>query len=301
MKHLALWICYSTLGSVPAWGQTPRPAMVVIAPHPDDAEASCGGLIANAAAAGQEVVVLSMTALARVRGYESDVAFAEGYMKARSSSGLGGRSGKTVKTLGGTTSERPAAKGLPEAADERVVFFGDSITERWAATVPAFFKGRPYLARGIAGQTTAQMRARFHRDVIALEPQAVVILAGTNDIAGNGGPYRQEDTFGNLVAMVELARAHHIRVVLASILPARDYDWRPGLTPAPKIIALNALLRAYAEKNGVVYLDYHGVMADEGGGLKAGLSADGVHPERAGYEVMGPLAERALQRALAAK
>jgi lysophospholipase L1-like esterase len=182
-----------------------------------------------------------------------------------------------------------------------VVFFGDSITESWASTAPAFFEGRPYLVRGIGGQTTAQMLVRFRQDVIALRPQAVVILAGTNDIAGNTGPYRQEDTFGHLKSMVELAGAHGIRVVLASILPARDYPWSPGLKPARKIIALNTLLRAYAEQNGLVYLDYHAAMADPDGGLKASLGEDGVHPNRAGYDLMGPLAERALQKALAAR
>jgi len=191
--------------------------------------------------------------------------------------------------------------GLPTSAEKRVVFFGDSITEAWVSTAPAFFDGRPYLARGIGGQTTAQMLVRFRQDVIALRPQAVVILAGTNDIAENTGPYRQEDTFGHLKSMAELARAHGIRVVLASILPARDYPWNPGREPARKIIALNTLLRAYAEKTGLVYLDYHAAMADADGGLKASLGEDGVHPNRAGYDVMGPLAERALQKALAAK
>jgi lysophospholipase L1-like esterase len=191
-----------------------------------------------------------------------------------------------------------ARVGLPTSAEKRVVFFGDSITELWVPTAPAFFEGRPYLARGVGGQTTAQMLVRFRQDVIALQPQAVVILAGTNDIAGNTGPYRQEDSFGNLQSMVELAMAHGIHVVLASILPARDYPWSPGCEPARKIIALNALLRAYAEKNGLVYLDYHAAMADAGGGLKASLGEDGVHPNRAGYDLMGPLAERALKKAL---
>jgi lysophospholipase L1-like esterase len=182
-----------------------------------------------------------------------------------------------------------------------VVFFGDSITEAWSSKAPAFFEGRPYLARGVGGQTTAQMLVRFRQDVIALRPQAVVILAGTNDIAGNTGPYRQEDTVGHLKSMVELAMAHGIHVVLASILPARNYAWSPGLEPARKIIALNSLLRDYAEKTGLVYLDYHAALTDADGGLKANLGDDGVHPNRAGYDLMAPLAERALQKTLAAK
>lgn len=194
-----------------------------------------------------------------------------------------------------------ARLGPPSPGEKRVVFFGDSITELWVSKAPAFFHGRPWLARGISGQTTAQMLVRFRQDVIALRPEAVVILAGTNDIAENTGPYRQEDTFGHLQSMAELATAHGIRVVLASILPARDHTWNPGRESAPKIIALNGLLRTYAEKNGLVYLDYHSALADAGGGLKAGLSEDGVHPNRAGYDLMGPLAERALQKALAAK
>jgi lysophospholipase L1-like esterase len=197
--------------------------------------------------------------------------------------------------------EENARVGLPDPAEKRVVFFGDSITEGWVSTAPAFFEGRPYLVRGIGGQTTAQMLVRFRQDVIALKPQAVVILAGTNDIAGNTGPYRQEDTFGHLKSMVELARARGIHVVLASILPARDYPWSPGLKPARKIMALNTLLRAYAEQNGLIYLDYHSAMADADGGLKASLGEDGVHPNQAGYDLMGALAERALQKALAAR
>ena len=194
-----------------------------------------------------------------------------------------------------------ARVGLPTSAEKRVVFFGDSITEAWVSKAPAFFEGHHYLARGIGGQTTAQMLVRFRQDVIALRPQAALILAGTNDIAENTGPYRQEDTLGHLQSMVELAMAHGIHVVLASILPARNYRWSPGREPAGKIIALNTLLRAYAEKNGLVYLDYHAAMADTDGGLKASLSEDGVHPNRAGYDLMGPLAEHALQKALAAK
>lgn len=191
-----------------------------------------------------------------------------------------------------------ARVGLPQPVEERVVFFGDSITEGWASAQPAFFMGRPFLSRGISGQTTKQMVVRFEQDVIALRPRAVVILAGTNDIAGNTGPYREEETFANLRSMVELALANGIRPVLASVLPAREYPWRPGREPAPKIAALNARLRDYAQRREIVYLDFYSDMAGPGGGLKPELSQDGVHPNQAGYEVMRPLAERALQAAL---
>ncbi len=194
-----------------------------------------------------------------------------------------------------------ARAGISERAERRVVFFGDSITEGWVAVAPDFFAGRAYLGRGIRGQTTSQMLVRFRQDVIALAPRAVVILAGTNDIAGNTGPYREEETFANLKTMVELAAAHGIRAVVASVLPVRDYPWAPGLDPAPKVARLNGLLREYAQKSGAIYLDYYSAMADSLGGLKPNLGDDGVHPNRAGYEVMAALAEKALQKALAAR
>jgi lysophospholipase L1-like esterase len=189
----------------------------------------------------------------------------------------------------------------PRPGETRVVFFGDSITEGWFAVAPAYFQKRPYLARGVSGQTTAQMLVRFRQDVIELKPDAVVILAGTNDIAGNTGPYDPDATMNNLVSMVELARAHRIRVVLSSLLPAIDFPWRPGLVPAPKILALNARLREYAARNGLGYLDYHAAMAGPDGGLKVGLSEDGVHPNKAGYDLMGPLADQSIAQALSAK
>jgi lysophospholipase L1-like esterase len=142
------------------------------------------------------------------------------------------------------------------------------------------------------------MLVRFRQDVIALKPAAVVILAGVNDIAGNTGPSSLEMIEDNLASMTELAQANGIRVVLSSVLPAADFPWRPGLEPAPKIVALNAWLRQYAAARGAVYLDYHGAMADERQGLPAALSDDGVHPSEAGYRVMAPLAERAIEEAL---
>lgn len=189
--------------------------------------------------------------------------------------------------------------GAPASGEKRVVFYGNSITDSWARHFPAMFPGKPYVGRGISGQTTPQMLVRFHQDVVALKPAVVVILAGTNDIAGNTGPSTQAMIEDNLSAMTEVAKAHGIRVVLSSVLPVYDYPWKPGLEPAPKIIALNAWMRQYAEEAGATYLDYHGAMVDARGGLPPGLSGDGVHPNEAGYRVMAPLAEAAIAAALA--
>ncbi|MES2177653.1 MAG: SGNH/GDSL hydrolase family protein [Gemmatimonadota bacterium] len=187
----------------------------------------------------------------------------------------------------------------PRADESRVVFYGNSITDSWAQFFPSMFAGKPYVGRGISGQTTPQMLVRFHQDVIALQPKVVVILAGVNDIAGNTGPSTQEMIQDNLMAMTELARAHRIRVVLSSVLPAFDFPWKRGVEPAPKIIALNAWLKRYAAEVGETYLDYHSVMADERAGLPVSLSRDGVHPTEAGYRIMAPLAEAAIAKALA--
>jgi len=187
----------------------------------------------------------------------------------------------------------------PAADENRVVFMGDSITEGWHFTGPeGSFQGKPYINRGISGQTSPQMVLRFRQDVIALKPKVVVILAGTNDIAGNTGPMTLEQTEDNLVSMAELATANHIRVVLCSVLPAFDFPWKPGMNPAPKILALNAWIKAYAAEKGHVYVDYHTAMKDEHDGLPATLSKDGVHPLPAGYAVMAPLAEAGIQKAL---
>ncbi|MDX1430706.1 MAG: SGNH/GDSL hydrolase family protein [Rhodothermales bacterium] len=194
--------------------------------------------------------------------------------------------------------EANAQLGPPKPGEQRVVFYGNSITDVWARYFDMMFPGKPYIGRGIGGQTTPQMLVRFRQDVIALEPAVVVILAGTNDIAGNTGPSTLEMIEHNLMSMVELAKANGIRVVLSSVLPAYDYRWRPGLEPAPKIIALNAWMKQYAADNDVVYLDYHTAMADERQGLPVELSEDGVHPNEAGYRVMAPLAERAIAEAL---
>ncbi len=195
--------------------------------------------------------------------------------------------------------EADAALSPPTAGENRVVFMGDSITEGWHFDGPdGSFPGKPYINRGISGQTTPQMLVRFRQDVIALKPKVVVILAGTNDIAGNTGPETLEQIEDNLASMADLAAANHIRVVLCSILPAFDYWWRRGLTPVPKILAINAWMKAYAAEKGYVYVDFHSAMKDEHDGLPATLSRDGVHPLPAGYAVMAPLVEAGIEKAL---
>lgn len=189
--------------------------------------------------------------------------------------------------------------GLPAPGEKRVVFMGNSITEGWIRTHPDFFSGKPYVARGISGQTTPQMLVRFRPDVINLKPALVVILAGTNDIAGNTGPSTLEMILDNLISMVELAKANNIKVVLSSVLPAYDYPWKPGMEPAMKIVRLNEMIKKYADDNGIVYLDYFSAMVDERNGLRKELSGDGVHPNDAGYKIMEPLAEAAIKKALA--
>ena len=186
----------------------------------------------------------------------------------------------------------------PVKNENRVVFLGNSITEGWARYFDTMFPGKPYIGRGIGGQTTPQMVLRFRQDVIALKPKVVVILAGTNDIAGNTGPSTLEMIEDNIASMAELAKANGIRVVLSSVLPVWDYPWKPGLEPAPKIIALNKWMKDYAREHRAVYLDYHSAMADARGGMRSELASDGVHPNEAGYRLMAPLAEQAIQRAL---
>jgi lysophospholipase L1-like esterase len=191
-----------------------------------------------------------------------------------------------------------AALAAPAPGENRVVFMGNSITEGWATHFDSLFPGKPYVGRGISGQTTPQMLVRFRQDVIALRPAVVVILGGTNDIAGNTGPSTLEMIEDNLASMTELAKANGIRVVLASVLPAADYPWKRGLEPGPKIVALNAWIKQYAERAGAVYLDLHTPMANEQHGMKSELSGDGVHPNIAGFRLMSPLTERAIAEAL---
>jgi lysophospholipase L1-like esterase len=186
--------------------------------------------------------------------------------------------------------------GAPAVGEDRVVFMGDSITQGWHLDIS--FPGKPYINRGISGHTTPQMVLRFHQDVVDLKPKAVIILAGINDIAENTGPMTLEETEANLAAMAEIATANHIPVILCSVLPAFDFPWHPGLTPAAKVIALNEWIKAYAAANGHIYLDYYSPMKDDRGGLPPTLSKDGVHPLPAGYAVMAPLAESAIEQAI---
>lgn len=187
---------------------------------------------------------------------------------------------------------------LGPASRARVVMMGDSITEGWMPADPAFFGG-DVIDRGISGQTTGQMLLRFRSDVIELRPAVVHIMAGTNDIAGNRGPEAIETVQGNLASMVELAQAHGIRVVLAAIPPVRKFYWNTRVEPVATVAAMNAWLREYAQRKGLTWVDYGTVLGDGTGGIKAGFSGDGVHPNAAGYAAMRPLAEAAIARAVA--
>ena len=200
-----------------------------------------------------------------------------------------------------------AAVAAPAAGDSRVVFMGDSITDMWVLPqFGAFFPGKPYIDRGISGQTTPQMLIRFRPDVIALRPRVVVILAGTNDLAGNTGPMSLEEIEGNLASMSELARVNGIRVVLSSVLPVYDggraADGTPLVMtdrrPPEKILALNEWIKNYASHHSDIYLDYFSTMVDDHGFLKKDLSEDGLHPNKVGYAAMAPLAEKAIAEAL---
>ncbi len=189
----------------------------------------------------------------------------------------------------------------PEKNEGRVVFMGDSITDGWK--LAEYFHGKPYINRGISGQTTPQMLIRFRPDVIALKPRAVLILAGTNDIAGNTGPMTLEMIENNYASMADLAKANGIKVVFASVLPIHDYGkTKISERRAPEqILKLNEWLKSYCKANGLVFLDYFSKMVDEKGMLKAELANDGLHPNAEGYKVMAPLAESAIQQALKKK
>lgn len=186
----------------------------------------------------------------------------------------------------------------PAPDENRIVFMGNSITIGWLNSRPEFFEGKPYINRGISGQTTPQMLIRFRQDVIDLNPKAVVILAGTNDIAGNTGPSSLEMIMDNMKGMAEMAHANGIKVILSSTLPAYDYPWKPGMKPAGKIIALNKMIQEYAKDNDYIYLDYFSEMVDERNGLPKKYAEDEVHPTVEGYKVMEPLVEKAIQKAL---
>jgi acyl-CoA thioesterase I len=196
-----------------------------------------------------------------------------------------------------------AAVGQPAANENRVVFIGDSITDYWK--LADYFPGKPYLNRGVDGQSTPEMLVRFRQDVIELHPKVLVVLAGTNDVAGVTGRTRDEDIEANYASMAELARVHGIRVVFASLLPVYNYTQESkesfALRPRERILALNRWLKDYCAKNGLIYLDYFSAVVDDKGMLRRDLSDDGLHPNAAGYKIMAPLAEKAVAQALETK
>lgn len=197
--------------------------------------------------------------------------------------------------LGRYYADNQRLRALP-ADSGRVVFMGDSITDGWK--LAQYFPGRPYVNRGISGQTTAQMLVRMYPDVIALKPAAMVVLAGTNDVARNTGPQTLEQITDNFQAMTELAQLHGVKVILCSVLPVSDYTQRPQTArrPPSDILKLNAWLKDYAARKGATYVDYFSATADEKGFLKDGTSGDGLHPNAKGYEIMAPLVEAAIRK-----
>lgn len=189
----------------------------------------------------------------------------------------------------------------PKLGEHRIVFMGNSITEQWLHIRPEFFSEKPYINRGIGGQTTPQMLLRFRQDVIDLKPSVVVILAGINDIAGNTGPATIEMIEANIISMIELAKTNHIEVVLCSVLPALKFPWSPTKKPAKKVIRLNEKLKAYAKKTSIIYVDYFSAMVNKSNGLKEELGDDGIHPNVAGYLIMEPILEEGIAKALRKK
>lgn len=187
---------------------------------------------------------------------------------------------------------------IPSKNENRVVFMGNSITEGWKNNDPDFFSKNNYINRGIGGQTTSQMLIRFRPDVIALKPKLVVILAGINDIAQNNGPIELQDIFGNIVSMVELAKANKIKVILSSVLPANDFSWKKGMEPAEKVIELNALLEKYCLDNKITFVNYYPKIVDSQKGLDKKYTNDGVHPTLTGYKIMEPLLQEAILKVL---
>ena len=194
--------------------------------------------------------------------------------------------------------EDNAKLALTSSSENRIVFMGNSITEDWKTFHPEFFSGKPYINRGISGQTTPQMLLRFRADVINLNPELVIILAGTNDIAGNTGPSSIEMIAHNIISMAELAMINDIKIILCSVLPVYDYTWKPGLNPVGKISALNEIIRDYAQNNGIMYLDYYSSMVDDRKGLTEDYTYDGVHPNKLGYTTMESLLETAIDATL---
>ena len=191
-----------------------------------------------------------------------------------------------------------AALPAPARGDKRVVFLGSSIFERWPVLMPEFFENKNYVDRGVSGQIAPQLLIRFRQDVIDLKPKAVIILAGSNDIAANRGHITMESIMDNIKSMAELAKRHHIKAILCAYLPVFEYPWRKGIEPAGKIITLNKLIEAYAKEKHLVLLDYFTPLADSRNGQKPELTLDGVHPNAAGYKIMAEVTEAAIKKAL---
>ncbi|TDO19042.1 SGNH/GDSL hydrolase family protein [Pedobacter duraquae] len=191
-----------------------------------------------------------------------------------------------------------AALPAPTSSEKRVLFMGDSITDGWIRSSPDFFSTNTYIDRGISGQTTPQMLVRFRADVVALKPKVVVFLCGINDIAGNTGPSSLEMIQDNIASMCEIAVANKIKVVLSSVLPANAFPWNKNVMPADSVIALNVWIKAYAAQNKHIYLNYYDALVDDKKGMKPEYAADGIHPTKAGYSVMEPLAQQAIAAAL---
>lgn len=188
------------------------------------------------------------------------------------------------------------AELLSLKAKVNVVFYGNSITRNWYKQRPDFFLSNGFTCRGIGGQTSSELLVRMRQDVISLHPKTVVIMCGTNDIAQNNGTISLENTMGNIISMCELAKVNKIKPILCSVLPARSFRWNQYVTDAPEQIrALNAMIKDYAQKNKITYVDYYSAMAEEDGGLKQGLSNDNVHPVDAGYEIMEPIILKVLK------
>jgi len=197
--------------------------------------------------------------------------------------------------------EANKAIATKQPGSKRVILMGDSITEFWQPSYPNFYTDNGFINRGISGQTTPQMLLRFRTDVINLKPDAVVILAGINDIAENTGPITLEETLGNIISMVELAKANTIKVILCSVLPANTFWWNDKIKPADKVIALNKMIKAYADKNKITYIDYYSPTVNAEKGLDKKWGDDGVHPNAIGYKLMEPLLVKATLEALKKK
>lgn len=275
-SFLSVLFCAAITASqaVPALGQAPEPAPAPAQAPAPAAQSPAPAEQTPAPAAGEELEKVKM---ALFRAQRTLVDWAN----------LGRYKGDNEALLG--------APGDPN----RVVFMGDSITDMWGKTLGKSFPGKPYVDRGISGQTTPQMLIRFRPDVINLKPKAVLILAGTNDLAGNTGPMTVEETEGNLQSMAELGKAAGLKVLLASLTPVSDvYHKMTDRRPPDKIIALNQWIQAYCAKNGLVYVDYYSAMLDDQKALKKDLTDDGLHPNAAGYDVMGPIAAKAIAQAI---